>query len=130
VDQLEEILFQELIVIRLVAARLDRASAPLLKNCLLKHIKNGQQRLIIDLSEVDFVDSYGLNVLVLAVKRLDTHGQLAISGPRNTVMGMLKLTRLYQVFNIFPDCARAIDAVRTSAGKSAVSSDRSPATIG
>jgi anti-sigma B factor antagonist len=102
------------LVVKVLAARLDSASAPDVKRRLAKRIANGHQQLVLDLSEVDFIDSSGLSTLVFALKRLGRYGEMAISSPRDSVVSILRLTRLYRVFNIFPDCQQAIAALRAS----------------
>jgi anti-sigma B factor antagonist len=100
------------LVVKLSGLRLDAASAPDVKRRIARLIGNGHQRLVLDLSEVDFIDSKGLSILVFALKRMGNYRDLAISGLRDSVLSMLKLTRLYRVFNIFPDNEQAIDAFR------------------
>jgi anti-sigma B factor antagonist len=111
------------LVVKVLAARLDAASAPEMKRCLAKLISKGHQRLVLDISDVEFIDSNGLGILVFARKRLGKYGEMAISGPRNAVMSMLKLTRLYQVFDIFSDHQQAIVALRTSTANTAAFDD-------
>jgi anti-sigma B factor antagonist len=111
------------LVIKVLAPQLDAASAPEVKRRLAKLIGNGRQQLVLDISEVDFIDAGGLSTLVFALKRLGKYGKMAISCSRNSVMSMLKLTRLYQVFKIFPDCQQAIAALCTPTGDTAVFED-------
>jgi anti-sigma B factor antagonist len=112
--QFTETIEEEILVVKVLAPSLDAKSAPGMKRHLAKIIKQGHQHLVIDLSQVDFIDSSGLSVLASALKRLGKNGYLAISAPRDTVVSMLRLTRLYQVFNIFPERMQAIDAARAS----------------
>jgi anti-sigma B factor antagonist len=119
--ELLEWIVGDTLVVKVLAARLDVASAPEVKRRLARLISNGHQRLVLDISEVDFIDSNGLSTFVFAFKRLGKDGEMAISSPRNAVIIMLKLTRLYQVFNIFPNHQQAIAALRTSVEKTAPS---------
>jgi anti-sigma B factor antagonist len=114
------------LVVKLLTARLDVASTPEVKRSLAKLIRKGHRRLVLDISEVDFIDSNGLSTLVFARQRLGKYGQMAISSPRNTVMSMLKLTRLYQVFDVFHDRQQAIAALSTSGGSAATFEDGPP----
>jgi anti-sigma B factor antagonist len=107
------------LVAKVVAARLDAASAPGVKRRISQLIARGHRRLVLDISEVDFIDSDGLSSLAFAFKRLGANGDLAISGPRSSVLSMLRLTRLHQVFNIFPDSKQAIAGLRTLAKNAA-----------
>jgi anti-sigma B factor antagonist len=80
------------VVIRLVG-ELDLYNAPQVRVALLELCSEQPERLVVDLSEVDFVDSTALGVLIearlklenrraflLAAPGLETHRALAISG--------------------------------------------------
>ena len=99
------------LVVKILAARLDAASAPEVKRRIGDWIRSGHRRLVLDVSEVEFIDSSGLHTLVFALKQLGSYQDLAISGPRDAVVNMFKLTRLYQIFNIFSDSEKAISAL-------------------
>ena len=99
------------LVVKILAARLDAVSAPEVKRRIGDWIRSGHRRLVLDVSEVEFIDSSGLHTLVFALKQLGSYQDLAISGPRDAVVNMFKLTRLYQIFNIFSDSKKAISAL-------------------
>lgn len=99
------------LVVKILAARLDAASAPEVKRRIGDWIRRGHRRLVLDVSAVEFIDSSGLHTLVFALKQLGSYQNLAISGPRDAVVNMFKLTRLYQIFNIFADSEKAIAAL-------------------
>jgi anti-sigma B factor antagonist len=99
------------LVVKILAPRLDAASAPEVKRRIGYWIRSGHRRLVLDVSDVEFIDSSGLHTLVFALKQLESYQHLAISGPREAVVNMFKLTRLYQIFNIFSDSEKAIAAL-------------------
>jgi anti-sigma B factor antagonist len=99
------------LVVKILAARLDAESAPEIKRRIADWIRSGHRRLVLDVADVEFIDSSGLHTLVFALKQLGSDQDLAISGPRDAVLNMFKLTRLYQIFNIFSDSHEAIAAL-------------------
>jgi anti-sigma B factor antagonist len=99
------------LVVKILAARLDAESAPEIKRRIADWIRSGHRRLVLDVADVEFIDSSGLHTLVFALKQLGSYQDLAISGPRDAVLNMFKLTRLYQIFNIFSDNHEAIAAL-------------------
>lgn len=62
-----------------VSGDVDFDVAPELKQRIVGHVEAGDRRLIIDLSEVGFIDSTAIGVLVAALKRLrDAGGTLMV----------------------------------------------------
>ena len=76
-----------------VSGELDLASSPALQEELDRVAASDSQLLIIDLRELDFMDSTGLSVLVRAHQRAEEQGrQLAmVKGPQQ-VQRLLSLT--------------------------------------
>jgi anti-sigma B factor antagonist len=76
-----------------VSGELDLASSPALQEELDRVAASESQMLIIDLRELDFMDSTGLSVLVRAHQRIEEQGrQLAmVKGPQQ-VQRLLSLT--------------------------------------
>jgi anti-sigma B factor antagonist len=82
---------------------LDVASGPALRADLLSLIEGGARDVIVDLSEVAFLDSSGLGVLITALKRLRVHGgTLRLAGCQPAVLRLLDLTALGRVFFVYP----------------------------
>jgi stage II sporulation protein AA (anti-sigma F factor antagonist) len=50
--------------------RLDGASTASFEERMLKHIDEGERRLLLDLADLDYISSVGLRALILASKRL------------------------------------------------------------
>ncbi|MBN2011377.1 STAS domain-containing protein [candidate division KSB1 bacterium] len=65
------------------------------------YIDKGHTKMIINLNDVDFIDSSGLGALVLGHKEMRKRGSLVIVSAKPTINNMLKLVRLDQVLNIF-----------------------------
>ena len=68
---------------------------------LIKLIDKGQTSLLIDLSQVDYIDSFGLGMLVSMQKlALESNGGIKIKGIRGCVKKMFEVTRLTEMFEI------------------------------
>ena len=73
-------------------------------------INSGTSQLIIDLSNVDFIDSSGLAALVSGLKKVRAlDGQLCLVGAKTNVMEVFKLTLLDKVFIFFPTVEAALE---------------------
>ena len=74
--------------------------------------EQGSSALIIDFSNVPFMDSAGLGALVGACVALQkTHQKLAFSGMNPQVRALLDMTHVSQFFRIFPTLEEAQAAV-------------------
>ncbi|HHJ40206.1 MAG: anti-anti-sigma factor [Methylothermaceae bacteria B42] len=96
-------------ILRLLEPRLDAHNSGELKDRILKLLENGEKDLIIDLSEVRFIDSSGLGALLSGYKNANLHqGRLVLAGPQPRVRSMFELTRLNQVFDIYASVDEAL----------------------
>jgi len=72
----------------------------------------GRSNLVLDLSSLEFVDSAGLGVLVGIYKRVKQRGcRVAVAAVRPYVVRVMKVIKLDQVFESFPDVPEAIAAL-------------------
>jgi anti-sigma B factor antagonist len=69
------------------------------------------KRLIVDLSNVTYVDSSGLAVFIEGMQNAREYGgQFALVGLQETVHSIFEMARLDQVFQIFPTVDAALAA--------------------
>ncbi len=101
----------EFTVVTIQVARLDAALAPQFKSSIETLIKAGNNRLILDLHEVQFMDSSSLGALVSLLKLVGNRGDLIIAGATGIVADLFKLTRMDRVFRITPDVTTALETV-------------------
>lgn len=84
-----------------VVGELDQATAPRLKTELLTAIARTSPRLVIDLSEVTFIDSAGLTVILAARQRARAQGgDIYLLGPTKQVRKVLAITSLDRLLEI------------------------------
>lgn len=91
---------------------IDRASineANLLKDMVYRKIDSGYKKVIVDLSNVEFIDSTFLGTIVSALKKTaNTGGDLKLVGFKPPVRSMFELTRLFRVFDSYSDLQDAV----------------------
>lgn len=98
----------EAIVIAL-SGRVDAATAPQFEEKILELIASGQLRLVIDLGDLEYVNSAGLRALLVAGKRLKPHGgRLLLAAPREPVRQVLQISGFSSMFDT---CATAEEAL-------------------
>ena len=72
------------------------------KQVLAQEIEDGARKIIVDLSECEFIDSTFLGALVVSLKKITTlNGDLRLVGFQPAVHSMFELTRMYRVFEAF-----------------------------
>jgi len=88
--------------------RLDSTSATGLQDKVKACAKNGRIHLVVDLAEVDFVDSSGLGSLVACLRSVNKlGGDIRIAALQDRVRAVFELIRLHHIFEIFDGAAMA-----------------------
>jgi anti-sigma B factor antagonist len=89
--------------------RLDAHNSGELKERILKILENGGHDLVIDLGQVQFVDSSGLGALLSGYKNASLRSSgFALARLQPRVRSMFELTRLHRVFEIYPGLEEAL----------------------
>ncbi len=85
-----------------LAGRLDVVSSNTLRQTIKEHIDGGRNRLLIDLSVIDFVDSAGLAALVRGMKLArQAGGDVRLVRPRRSdAMRVFELTTFDKIFEM------------------------------
>ncbi|MDD5033576.1 MAG: STAS domain-containing protein [Methylococcaceae bacterium] len=96
-------------LLRFQEERLDAHNSQELKDYLVQLLENGAKALILDLSEVRFVDSSGLGALLSGYKNAGLRdSRFALAGLQTRVQSMFELTRLHKVFETHPSVEDAL----------------------
>ncbi len=100
-------------VVRPTGARVDLQVAGEFRTALLQLIEAGHHRLVIDMSDVHFVDSSGLGALVSALKTLKLlkrEGDIRLANVQPPVVALLEIIRLHRVFSRYPSVEQAVQS--------------------
>jgi anti-sigma B factor antagonist len=69
----------------------------------------GDKKLLVNLSDVSYIDSSGIGEMVSGFTTVTNHGgQLKLLGLSKRVKDLLQITKLYTVFEVFEDEASAV----------------------
>ncbi|GJM37315.1 MAG: anti-sigma-B factor antagonist [Acidimicrobiales bacterium] len=91
-----------------VAGDLDVVGGPDLRQAVMREVQAGRNRLVLDLTGVDFLDSFGLGVIVGALKRVRLlDGDLRLVVPEPRLQRVFEVCDLDRVFEMYPDAQAA-----------------------
>ncbi|SMQ85510.1 anti-sigma B factor antagonist [Devosia lucknowensis] len=97
------------LIVRVLERRLDASKAPSFKEHMSASLGGDVNRLVLDLGQVEFIDSSGLGVIVSVLKRLGPSGSLAIASANSAVRRLFSLTRMDRVFTLYDTPQLAIE---------------------
>ena len=90
------------------SGRLTQSSAPGLRDALSRLIQIGRTLLVLDLTDVDSIDSAVLGSMISGVKLArQADGDLRIVGPSPHVAEVLRLTQMGRVLKVYPSVGEA-----------------------
>jgi anti-sigma B factor antagonist len=85
----------------------------LLRKTILELIHRGHQKLLLNLEDVDYIDSSGIGELVSAYTTVrNSRGELKLLNLTKRVHDLLQITRLFTVFDVQSDEDIAIRSFR------------------
>ncbi|TCI96871.1 MULTISPECIES: STAS domain-containing protein [Aeromicrobium] len=94
-----------------VGGEIDVYTAPKLREAIVAAVDAGRTRLIIDVEQVDFLDSTGLGVLVGALKRVRGEGgSLDIVCTHERILKIFSITGLDKVFGLHDSVPAAVSS--------------------
>jgi anti-sigma B factor antagonist len=98
-----------------VRGEVDVYSAPALKESLTELLHSGVHTVVVDLSDVAFLDSTGLGALVEArASATEAGGSLALVCNQGRILKLFTITGLDGVFAIHPTVEDAVSALAAS----------------
>lgn len=89
--------------------KVDATSAPAVEQALVTVIDQGEKKLVIDCTAMDFISSAGLRSLLMAVKKMKAAGGLiALSGLQSSVKEVFDISGFSALFTIHATSADAL----------------------
>lgn len=95
---------QDCVFLMPLSQNLDVTVSTEFKGRVVDLITQGNHFFLLNLSHVDFIDSSGLGALISILKTLNiNNGDIALCELKPPVQNLLNLTRMNNVFRIFPN---------------------------
>ena len=101
-----------ILVITLRQPRLDASSAVEFGALLARAIGDRQTRILVDMQEIQFIDSSGLGAMASVRKKMGDRGRLAFCAQSQQARRMLALTRMDRVLELHDTAEQAIAALK------------------
>ena len=101
---------QERQILTLHATRIDAAGAIAFKDDVLAVLDARSKGFILDLSQIEFIDSSGLGAIVSILKSRPSTMTMTLVGLSSGVERVFRLTRMDRVFDIQPNIKDALQA--------------------
>jgi anti-anti-sigma factor len=99
-------------VILALSGRLDATTAKTFEEKVLGVIDSGAQRLVVDLSLLEYVSSSGLRVFLLAAKRLQgTQGKIVLCALKDHIRHVFDLAGFSSILSIYGSRDEAIKSL-------------------
>ena len=103
---------EQYVVFTPMEEKLDSILAPALKSELLTVHAEGYENLVLDMSQVKYVDSSGLSALLVGDREFNKNGGIfIISGVQDHVMKLLKISMLDKKLNLVNSLEEASEAI-------------------
>ncbi len=93
-----------------ISGEIDMSRSPSIHQQLVEALQARPARLIFDLTNVGYMDSSGVGVLVDALRRMRLHGgRLALVAVAPRVLSVLQITKLDQFFEMYATLQEALE---------------------
>ena len=83
----------------IVSGRLDTQTAPELEN-ELDNVLSGLKELIFDMTNLEYVSSAGLRVILKAQKAMNAQGSMKLTGVNDSIMEVFDITGFLDILTI------------------------------
>ncbi len=94
-----------------IQGRLDPEETQSLEKLVLACVDSPHKRLLFDFSDLEYINSSGLRVLVMAYQRMrKVQGKVAICNIRDYILEVFEISGYDKIFSIFPTQEKALDS--------------------
>jgi anti-anti-sigma factor len=108
-EDFKRTIFGDIVVETVNLTRATYKEAGMLKYILNKDIFNGFRKIVIDLSQSEFIDSTFIGVLVITLKEIGKKsGELRIVQPMSIANTILEKTGTFNIFNVYDTLEEAL----------------------
>jgi anti-sigma B factor antagonist len=98
------------IIVLELGGRLDSNTSKVLEDKVMEILGQGKKKLLMDFKEVDYINSTGLRVLLLALQQLKkSQGKLVLSTIRDYMKEVFEISGYTEIFPIYASQEEALN---------------------
>ncbi|MHB9025968.1 MAG: STAS domain-containing protein [Armatimonadota bacterium] len=99
---IERAMVNDVIPVLRLAGELDLRNVPEVRRAIRGLLEEGQVNILVNLTDLDFIDSSGLGVLVGGLARVrEKQGEIKLVCANRRILRVFEMTRLTQLFEIY-----------------------------
>lgn len=108
----------EILYVKPLGKRIDASNSTFFKGALVDFIVQGENRIILNLGSVEFIDSSGLGSIITILKTISTSkGSFALCEVNPMIMNLFSVTRVDKVLSITSDEIQARKIILQNGGE-------------
>ncbi len=97
------------VVVLTVSGRLDAEGNAEMEKRVVEALEAGETRILFDFKDLDYINSSGLRVLIMAYQRLKPiAGWVGVCAMRDYIQEIFDISGYNRIFAIYPDKAQAL----------------------
>ena len=100
---------EDVVVLELQGKIVGGGDANALNEAVHQDLDRGKNQFVVDLTQVDMINSSGLGLLIGALTAVrNQNGDIKLANVSEKIQNLLKITKLDNVFGIYPNVAQAV----------------------
>lgn len=101
------------ITVAVLSGRIDSTTSKDLENKIVPLVDAGTKKLVLDFTNVDFISSAGLRILLLVTKKLkNAGGKIALCCLKGTIKEVFEISGFVSIIPIFATSDEALSSVK------------------
>ncbi|MCA9752203.1 MAG: STAS domain-containing protein [Gemmatimonadetes bacterium] len=96
------------IVVKVTVAQIQSTVAATFRNEVVRAVSEARGPVVLNLENVEFVDSSGVGAMVAIFKGLERGRTMVLCSPKSPVRSLLELTRMDKIFRVYATESEAL----------------------
>lgn len=94
-----------------VDGKIDSFTSKDFQDSLITHILDGEDKILVDCSKLDYISSSGIRAFYFALRELNSNGIIALSSVNENILHVLELVDFHADFPIYKNLDEALNQI-------------------